>query len=149
MSNVVHFKRELGGYANLEEVKQQAKQSWLSPQTMPTEVVDALVFELEMLQAERKAIQNNERVLTCVYCGHLYPPGTPPSNHAALEEHIKTCPSHPLSKALEEIRRLKTREVILVLALESIRTVAIDRADDVLVEFIEQMFALEPDREKD
>lgn len=114
MSSIVSFKRELGGYANLEEIKQQAERSWLSSQTMSTEVIDALVFEIEMLQAERKPIQNNERALTCVYCGHMYPPGTPPSNHEALEEHIKTCPSHPLSKALTDIEQLRASlEVVL------------------------------------
>jgi len=51
--------------------------------------------------------------------------------------------------ALKEIWRLKTRELILTIALESIRTVSINRADDVIVEFIDKMLALEPGYEKD
>jgi hypothetical protein len=34
--------------------------------------------------------------LTCVFCGTAYPPGTPPSQHQALYEHIKVCPKHPM-----------------------------------------------------
>lgn len=37
-------------------------------------------------------------VITCVYCGHQYPAGTPSSgaDSAALTEHIKACEKHPM-----------------------------------------------------
>lgn len=38
------------------------------------------------------------RVLTCVYCGHQYPDGTPAAKHAALTEHIQTCEKHPMTE---------------------------------------------------
>ena len=49
MGSLVSFRRKLDSLV-LEEVKQQAKQSWYSSQTMPTEVVDALVAEVERLR---------------------------------------------------------------------------------------------------
>lgn len=60
------------------------------------------------LEAERIAIQNDERVLTCAYCGHQYEPGTPVSNHKSLTEHIAVCPSHPMHKIVRRNRELRT-----------------------------------------
>ena len=51
MSSVIHFKRTLGDF-NLEKIKQQAKRSWSSSQTMPTVTVDVLVTEIEQLRRE-------------------------------------------------------------------------------------------------
>lgn len=42
---------------------------------------------------------NRENVLTCVYCGHAYPPGSPTHGAAVLTAHIKVCPQHPLRAA--------------------------------------------------
>jgi len=39
--------------------------------------------------------------LNCVYCGHRYGPGV---GREALEEHVKQCPEHPLSKARELVQ---------------------------------------------
>ena len=63
--------------------------------------------ELERLRAERVAIQNDSQTLTCVYCGHQYPPGTPPSNHHALTQHIRHCSKHPMKAAFDLITRVK------------------------------------------
>lgn len=54
--------------------------------------------EVERLNNERIEIQNNCRTVTCVFCGHVYPPGTPSSNHAALFAHVEECPKHPMRK---------------------------------------------------
>lgn len=35
-------------------------------------------------------------VLTCVYCGHAYPQGTPPHGAKVLTDHIKVCAKHPM-----------------------------------------------------
>jgi hypothetical protein len=35
-------------------------------------------------------------VLTCAFCGHAYPPGTPASQHELLTRHVMQCSSHPL-----------------------------------------------------
>jgi hypothetical protein len=51
---------------------------------------------------------SSPRVLTCVYCGQEYPPGTPASQHQALFEHVRTCPKHPLAQVVEILDRLTT-----------------------------------------
>lgn len=43
------------------------------------------------------------RVLTCVYCGHQYPDGTPAAKHAALTEHIQKCPKHPMTELRQKV----------------------------------------------
>lgn len=49
-------------------------------------------------------------VLTCVYCGKQYPAGTP--THGAdvqlLTDHIKACPKHPMRKAEEDVKKLRS-----------------------------------------
>jgi len=37
-------------------------------------------------------------ILTCVYCGHAYPEGTPPHGSQVLTDHIKVCEKHPMKK---------------------------------------------------
>jgi len=63
--------------------------------------------EIERLQRERMAIQASERALTCVYCGHVYPPGTPTTNHQLLRDHVAVCPQHPAAEYRREVERLK------------------------------------------
>lgn len=46
-------------------------------------------------------------VLTCVYCGHQYPDGTPAAKHEALTEHIQTCEAHPLAAMTRRHARLR------------------------------------------
>ncbi len=36
-------------------------------------------------------------VVTCVYCGHEYPDGTPTAKAEALTEHIQQCEKHPMT----------------------------------------------------
>lgn len=47
------------------------------------------------------------RTLTCVYCGHEYPPGSPSHGADVLTEHIKVCEKHPMRPLEKENRRLK------------------------------------------
>jgi len=42
--------------------------------------------------------------INCVYCGHRYGPGDEQVPAEALAEHIKTCPEHPLSRALAGLK---------------------------------------------
>lgn len=49
--------------------------------------------------------ENN--IVTCVYCGHQYPNGTPAAKHQLLTDHIKICEKHPLRDAEIKIRKLK------------------------------------------
>lgn len=52
--------------------------------------------------------------LTCVYCGHAYPPGTPAHGAPVLTEHIRACEKHPLREAEETIAMLVAALVGLV-----------------------------------
>lgn len=79
-------------------------------------VID-LLKTVNDLQAERKAIQENSRVLTCVYCGHEYPPGTPASNHEALTAHIQVCEKHPMFALKQEAEYWKGRAATYLKAL--------------------------------
>ncbi len=49
-----------------------------------------------------------ERVLTCVYCGHAYPPGSPEHGAEVLTEHIKVCEKHPIREMEAELATLKS-----------------------------------------
>ena len=64
------------------------------------------VEEIERLRQWVADLQDGMYV-NCIYCGHRYEPGTPESRDKHLYEHIRTCPKHPLSKALERIRELE------------------------------------------
>ena len=43
-------------------------------------------------------VEVNNTILTCVYCGHAYPEGTPPHGSKVLTDHIAICPKHPMAK---------------------------------------------------
>ena len=57
-----------------------------------------------------KATQN----LTCIACGHEYPPGTPAAQHELLLEHIRVCPKHPMREAEAQRDRYRAALVGLV-----------------------------------
>lgn len=42
------------------------------------------------------------RTLTCVYCGHEYPQGTPAAGDEVLTKHIAECKAHPMRKVIEQ-----------------------------------------------
>lgn len=48
--------------------------------------------------------------LTCVYCGHEYPEGTPPHGAQILTDHIKVCEKHPMRKL--ELDYAKVRKAL-------------------------------------
>lgn len=57
---------------------------------------------------------SSNTVLTCVYCGHQYPEGTPAAKHELLTEHIKNCAKHPMREAEQKIERLRNALVGLI-----------------------------------
>lgn len=67
------------------------------------EAITSLIISYKMLVAERLAIQNESHAVTCVFCGYVYEPGTPTSNHESLKKHICECTEHPLRSALVEL----------------------------------------------
>lgn len=54
------------------------------------------------------------RVLTCVYCGHAYPPGSPEHGAEVLTEHIKVCEKHPMRELQLKADRLAKLEGALL-----------------------------------
>ena len=51
--------------------------------------------------------EKDETVVTCVYCGHEYPEGTPTAKADLLTAHIKVCEKHPMREAEARIERLR------------------------------------------
>lgn len=47
------------------------------------------------------------RILTCVYCGHEYPQGTPASGDKVLTDHIRECPEHPMRESEAKVVLLR------------------------------------------
>ena len=60
---------------------------------------------------------NGEResnIVTCVYCGHEYPDGTPTAKHELLTAHIKECEKHPMRSAEQKIAKLRSALIGLI-----------------------------------
>jgi len=72
---------------------------------------DRLRSRVQILEHERIATQESTRTLTCVFCGHAYPPNTPASNHQMLAAHVLVCPSHPAAAIRAELVGLATKTV--------------------------------------
>jgi len=93
--------------------------------------------------------------LTCVYCSHAYPEGTPPHGSKVLTDHIKICEKHPLRKAESHISKLRTALSGLIgedtreglQAMEAaIRVVPAPSADKaVMIDAIHALLETEPD----
>ena len=61
---------------------------------------------------------NKDNILTCVYCGKAYPPGTPTHGSQVLTDHIKICEKHPLYQANQNIKKLR-QALIGLLGMET------------------------------
>jgi hypothetical protein len=65
-------------------------------------LADAITTAIEKARAEAITVgsqpKEDARVLTCVYCGHEYPQGTPAAGSQILTDHIKSCEKHPMAK---------------------------------------------------
>lgn len=70
-------------------------------------------FDLANHKSESKT------VVTCVYCGHQYPEGTPQSQSSELTNHIKVCDRHPMREAEATIDMLRLSLSNLVGASET------------------------------
>jgi hypothetical protein len=79
-------------------------------------------------------------ILTCVYCGHEYPEGTPPHGSQILTDHIKICEKHPLRDAEVKIAQLQKEleEAKAKTSLEGYRSLgqqvadALDKRDEAM-----------------
>ena len=50
----------------------------------------------------------DNNVVTCAYCGHQYPDGTPTAKAEALTEHIKVCSLHPMQEEKKKVDMLRS-----------------------------------------
>jgi len=58
--------------------------------------------------AHPAATAREEAVVTCVYCGHAYPPGSPTHGAQLLKDHIAACEKHPMREVIAERDELGT-----------------------------------------
>jgi len=77
-----------------------------SPDGWCLDCVKVLSDRFERFREERVAQQKDSQTLTCVYCGHVYPPGTPASNHELLSKHVLECPEPPAAALRTENQSL-------------------------------------------
>jgi hypothetical protein len=53
--------------------------------------------------------RNGQNVLTCVYCGHAYPPGSPTHSAEVLTAHVAECPKHPMAAVIRDRAELRAK----------------------------------------
>ena len=99
-----HWYRNLVGYGLARNLAEQFAKD-----------VAAIAAERNEAREWVERMQREARVLTCVYCGHAYEPGTPAHGTQALTDHIKVCEKHPLRQA--EAERDRLREALLQIAV--------------------------------
>ena len=87
---------------------------------------ERLIAEYGSMAKERDASRdvmyrlNRDRVLTCVYCGQAYPPGTPDHGAEVLTAHVRVCEKHPMRGSEAERDTWKSRAMALVTATENL-----------------------------
>lgn len=116
--NLVHpnYVAKHGAHTDLIEKWMDAGSGWLDERQRGSfRVLDGVAAKLAELTAERddarewvRTITTAERTLTCVYCGHAYPPGTPAHGSDTLTAHISTCEKHPMRLLEERIAELES-----------------------------------------
>lgn len=69
-----------------------------------------------------------QNVVTCVFCGHQYPEGTPAAQAQLLYDHVLECPKHPAAQLRRE------RDAALE-ALETLRAIVRGQTEPIVGEF--------------
>ncbi len=82
------------------------------------EAVHRIIKERDEARDWVKKLTATERTLTCVYCGHAYPPGSPTHGADVLTAHVKVCEKHPM-RAAEA--RLARKDELLVWVADVLR----------------------------
>jgi len=59
-------------------------------------------------------MNEERRILTCVYCGMQYPQDTPAWGDKILTDHIKVCEKHPMKKVCDNYDKVRKALVGLV-----------------------------------
>lgn len=94
--------------------------------------LSALRHAIEHVRARARADQaqlmNAGRVLTCVFCGKEYEPGSPTHGTATLREHVIACEFHPMRAAVLERDRLSAENLELRARLADFESAATDHS---------------------
>lgn len=64
--------------------------------------IEALEYERDEAREWVRKMVRETQTLTCVYCGHAYPPGTPTHGSEVLTAHIEQCERHPARRLVLE-----------------------------------------------
>lgn len=67
MSTVVYFKQPRPNTLDLEILKVQCWRSWFGPQTIPTEIVEALIDGVKLLHKEMARAKLNAEIFEAMY----------------------------------------------------------------------------------
>lgn len=101
-----------GGWQDKADCSQQLLSNMLHGHVAkgdPRDVANFCMFLQQRGEAILPAsgVADNGRVLTCVYCGHEYPQGTPAAGDSVLTDHIKVCDKHPMRELQQQADRLR------------------------------------------
>jgi hypothetical protein len=69
--------------------------------------IDRLTRERDEARDWVRRLTRVDRVLTCVYCGQAYPPGSPDHGADVLTAHVRVCEKHPMREVETEAKRLR------------------------------------------
>lgn len=92
--------------AELDEMTCQLADANCRMAELEKQLSEARDFAEDACENYNQLLQNN-RILTCAYCGQEYPPNTPPTQHEALSAHIAVCEKHPMRIAEIRIANLE------------------------------------------
>lgn len=105
-ANAIWNKVQVGAYTPHKDQREQVLREAM-------ELADSIVHhpascgKAQEQPAPPQPAPEANRVVTCVYCGHEYPDGTPTAKHDLLTAHIKACEKHPMRDAEARIERLR------------------------------------------
>jgi len=85
-----------------------------------------------IMAALQEHCPNEQRILTCVYCGMHYPPGTPSHGAQVLTDHIRVCEKHPMRKLEEDRQKLIMALAGLVGSIDSEELKAMRTATEIV-----------------
>jgi hypothetical protein len=75
-------------------------------------------------------LDTSNTVLTCVYCGHKYPKGTPAAKHKLLTAHIARCKAHPMRAVIIQRDKLLEALEMIDAAFDDLKLDVADYHDD-------------------
>lgn len=108
--------------------------------------VPGLLAALDEARSWVRRLTATERVLTCIYCGEAYPPGSPTHGAEVLTAHAEKCEKHPLRAAIAAKARMEAGAAELRQMLQQIHAISIgdedaedEPDDDEVWEAIEQV----------